>query len=109
MLSACCSYVVVTAYNDGLVTVDLHHHTDNADQYDTKVSKKKLVPIGIVVLIVEVIMCAGVDCMLTTCSVTVILRISSVCFVFCFDTVRLPREGMSDLKNTAPAITRRFL
>jgi len=35
---ACCSYVVVTRYNDGLVTVDLQHHTNNVDQYGTIVS-----------------------------------------------------------------------
>jgi len=29
---------VVTRYNDGLVTVDLQHHTNNVDQYGTIVS-----------------------------------------------------------------------
>jgi len=33
-----CSHVVITVYNDGLVTVDLQHHTDNADKYGTVVS-----------------------------------------------------------------------
>ena len=33
-----CSHLVVTVYKDGLVTVDLQHHTDDATEYSTIVS-----------------------------------------------------------------------
>ena len=39
-------------YNDGLVTVDLQHHTNNADQYGTLVSKLSLLIAFVIVRVI---------------------------------------------------------